>query len=170
MDRFVSPLVAGPTPGDQGTYAKLPPMPDMLDQGRRILASQPFSELLGSELLHLAEGHAELRIPIRVELNQQHGFVHGGVISYAADNALTFAGGSALGTGVVTSEFKINYVRPAHGDSLFARARVIHCGRTQAVCRCEVFSSQQGAERLCATALGTIARLAAPAEDSRRQP
>lgn len=156
--------------GDQRAFAKLPQIPDMLDQGKRILASQPFSELLGAELLHLAEGHAELRIPIRVELNQQHGFVHGGVISYAADNALTFAGGTALGTGVVTSEFKINYVRPACGDSLFARTAVIHCGRTQAVCRCELFSSKQGDERLCATALGTIAKLAPPAEDSRRQP
>ena len=137
-------------------------MPDMLDPGRRILASQSFSVLLRAELLRLADGHAELRIPIRAELKQQHGFVHGGVISYAADNALAFAGGSALGLGVVTSEFKINYLRPARGDSLVARAAVVHCGRTQAVCRCDVLISEQGAERLCATAQGTIAKLAAP--------
>ena len=73
---------------------KLRSMPDMLGLGRRILASQPFSVFLGAELLHLADGNAELRIPIRDELRQQHGFVHGGVISYAADNALTFAGAS----------------------------------------------------------------------------
>ena len=103
----------------------------MLGPGRRILASQPFSVLLGAELLRLADGRAELRIPIRGELKQQHGFVHGGVISYAADNALTFAGGSVLGADVVTSEFKINYLRPAQGDSLVARAAAIHCGRTR---------------------------------------
>ena len=114
--------------------AKLRSMPDMLGPGRRILASQPFSVLLGAELLHLADGNAELRIPIRDELKQQHGFVHGGVIGYAADNALTFAGGSVLGADVVTSEFKINYLRQAQGDSLVARATAIHCGRTQAVC------------------------------------
>ena len=139
-------------------------MLDILGPGRRILASQPFSVLVGAELLHLGDGRAELRIPIRAELKQQHGFVHGGVISYAADNALTFAGGSVLGTGVVTSEFKINYLRPAQGDSLVARAAVVHCGRTQAVCRCDILSSEQGADHLCATAQGTIAKLATPSE------
>lgn len=86
-----------PTTGS-GARATLRPMPDMLGPGRRILASQPFSVLLDAELLRLGDGRAELRIPVRAELKQQHGFVHGGVISYAADNALTFAGGSALGT------------------------------------------------------------------------
>ena len=139
-------------------------MPELLGPGRRILAAQPFSVLLGAELLHLGDGRAELRLPIRADLQQQHGFVHGGVISYAADNALTFAGATALGTGVVTSEFKINYLRPVQGDSLVARAAVVHCGRTQAVCRCDVFSSEGGADRLCATAQGTIARLATPSD------
>jgi uncharacterized protein (TIGR00369 family) len=97
-------------------------MEDMLTWGRRVLASQRFSVLLGAELLGFSPGSAELRIPIKAELKQQHGFVHGGVISYAADNALTYAGGSALGPGVVTSEFKINYVRPALGEFLIARA------------------------------------------------
>ena len=134
-------------------------MEDMLTWGRQILASQPFSVLLGAELLGFAEGRAELRIPVRAELKQQHGFVHGGVISYAADNALTYAGGSALGPGVVTSEFKINYLRPATGEFLVARASVVHAGRNQAVCRCEVYVSDKGVETLCASAQGTIARL-----------
>ena len=64
-----------------------------------------------------------------------------------------------LGAGVVTSGFTISFLRPADGDFLIARATVVHCGRNQAVCRCDVFVSQQGAERLCATAQGTIARL-----------
>ena len=85
----------------------------MLELGRKILASQPFSAFLVAELLGLAEGAAELSVPIRPEFAQQHGFVHDGIVSYAADNALTFAGGTVLGTAVVTSEFKINYLRPA---------------------------------------------------------
>ena len=129
---------------------------DMLRLGRKILASQPFSVYLGAELLSLSPGRAELRIPIRPEFGQQHGFVHGGIVSYAADNALTFAGGSLLGPAVVTSEFKINYLRPATGDHLVARAHAVHHGKRQAVCRCDVFVSDQGAEVLCATAQGTI--------------
>ena len=128
----------------------------MLELGRKILASQPFSVFLGAELTDLSAGKAELRIPIRPEFGQQHGFAHGGIVSYAADNALTFAGGSVLGTGVVTSEFKINYLRPALGESLVARASVIHHGKRQAVCRCDILVSDNDQETPCAAAQGTI--------------
>jgi uncharacterized protein (TIGR00369 family) len=139
-------------------------MDDMLTWGRQVLAAQPFSVLLGAELVSFSEHRAELKIPIRAELMQQHGFVHGGVVSSAADNALAYAGGSVFGPGVVTSEFKINYLRPAKGDFIAARASVIHAGRNQAVCRCDVFVCSDGSEVLCATAQGTIARLGASPE------
>jgi uncharacterized protein (TIGR00369 family) len=134
-------------------------MTNDLAAGREILAAQPFSSLLGTQICSWSRGCAELRIPIADKLKQQHGFVHGGVISYAADNALAFAGASVLGAAVVTSEFKINYVRPAIGDFLIARAAVIYSGKSQAVCRCDVFVSAEQGERLCATSQGTIARL-----------
>ncbi len=89
---------------------------------------------------------------------------HGGVISYAADNALTYAGGSVLGPSVVTSEFKINYVRPAMGEFIVARGTVVHAGKNQAVCRCDVYVFNSGSERLCATAQGTITRFTQPSE------
>jgi uncharacterized protein (TIGR00369 family) len=133
---------------------------DMLAQGRQVLASQPFSELVGAVLTRFDHDGTELRVPIRPSLKQQHGFVHGGVLSYVADNALTYAGGAALGFKVVTSEYKINYVRPAIGEEIVARASAIHAGKSQAVCRCEVFVVNEGKETLCAIAQGTIARLA----------
>lgn len=134
-------------------------MTEQMQLGQRVLAAQPFSALIGAELIQFASGHAEIRIPIVERLKQQHGFVHGGVLSYAADNALTFAGGSVLGPQVVTSEFKINYLRPALGDHLLARAVVVHAGKNQAVCRCDIFVIDEEGERLCATAQGTISRL-----------
>ncbi|KAF0166244.1 MAG: thioesterase [Rhodocyclaceae bacterium] len=138
---------------------------DLLKLGRRILAEQPFSVLLGAELTAFEPGRAELRLPVRQELKQQHGFVHGGVVSYLADNALTYAGGSANpGQGVVTSEFKINYLRPAIGDVLIARASVLYAGKTQIVCRCDIFAVTGTEEKLCATAQGTIAPLGAPSK------
>jgi len=85
----------------------------MLDIGRRVLSAQPFSVLLGAELRELADGHAELRVPLRPDLLQQDGLVHDGLICYAADNAITFAAGSVLGTGVLTSGSRIDYLRPA---------------------------------------------------------
>ena len=62
-------------------------MTPTFELGKSVLASQPFSVLLGTELTRFADGIAELRLPIRDDLKQQNGFVHGGVLSYAADNA-----------------------------------------------------------------------------------
>ena len=81
--------------------------------GREILAKQPFSVLLGAELAALSPGQVDLQLVLRPEHLQQNGFAHGGVVSYLADNALTYAGGTAMRVPVVTSEYKINYVRPA---------------------------------------------------------
>jgi uncharacterized protein (TIGR00369 family) len=131
---------------------------DLMSMGQRALASQPFSALLGAQLTAFADGIAELVLPTRPELLQQHGFVHGGVLGYLADNALTFAGGSVLGEAVLTSEFKINYVRPASGERLIARAVVVGRSQTQAVCRCDIFAVKDGQEKLCAAAQGTIVK------------
>ena len=130
---------------------------DMLRYGRHVLAQQPFSALLAAELEMFAPGHAELAVPLAPSLLQQHGFVHGGVLSYLADNALTFAGGSVLGD-AVTAEFKINYLRPAiGGQRLLAVATVVGSGKSQAVCRCDVFVLREdGGRTLCAAAQGTI--------------
>ncbi len=135
----------------------------LLQKGQAFLALQPFSVLIGAELHVLSVGRCELHVPVTPKILQQNGFVHGGVVSYAADNALTYAGGTALDWAVVTSEFKINYLRPAIGERLIARAHAVHAGKSQAVCRCDVFVLAAGKEKLCAVAQGTIARL--PAKD-----
>ena len=136
------------------------PLPaDPLAYGRRVLDEQPFSRMLGATLEAWGEGTAELALPLKPELLQQDGFVHGGVLAYLADNALTYAGGSVLG-GVLTSEMKINYLRPARdGERLLAVATVVGSGRTQAVCRCDVFVESRGARKLCAAAQGTIRKV-----------
>ena len=132
----------------------------LLMRGREVLAEQPFSRLLGAELKRLEPGGiCELELALRTELLQQNGFAHGGVVSYLADNALTYAGGAAAGVGVVTSEFKINYVRPAIGERLVARAEAVSVGKNQIVCRCDVFVRSGGDEKLCAVAQGTITRI-----------
>ncbi len=138
-----------------------------LAMGREALASQPFSRLLGAELSALEPGRVELQLALTDQLKQQMGFAHGGVVSYLADNALTFAGGTAMRVPVVTSEYKINYVRPAVGERLIARARAVHVSKSQAVCQCEVFAVVGGREKLCAIAQGTIAKLGgAPSADA----
>jgi uncharacterized protein (TIGR00369 family) len=132
---------------------------DLADFAHGIFKAQPFSIFLGAELTSVGPGSAEIRIVNRPEIQQQHGFVHGGVLSYLADNALTFAGGLALGGDALTAEYKINYVRPAVGDQVVARAEATVTTRRQAVCQCSVYVvSEQGEEQLVALAQGTIVR------------
>ncbi|MEV8592997.1 PaaI family thioesterase [Streptomyces sp. NPDC052012] len=134
-----------------------------LATAQQALDSQPFSRLVGARVTAFGEGGATLEVDVREELHQQHGFVHGGVLSYAADNALTFAGGAALGPHVLTGGFSIQYLRPAVGRTLRARAEVVHAGRRQAVVRCELLmADDDGTETLCAVAQGTVLPIAAP--------
>ncbi|MEV8455782.1 PaaI family thioesterase [Streptomyces sp. NPDC052095] len=128
-----------------------------LTAARKVLDSQPFSGLLGARLTAFGNGAATLEVDIRPELQQQNGFLHGGVLAYAADNAITFAAGTTLGPQVLTGGFSIQYVRPGTGATLVARAEVAHTGRRQAVVRCELFAvAEDGEERLCAVAQGTV--------------
>jgi len=133
-------------------------MKELFAFGQSILENQPFSVLLGTALDQFEPGKATLRLAVQDKLKQQHGFVHGGVVSYLADNALTYAGGSVLGDSV-TSEYKINYLRPAIGELLVAQASVISSGKSQAVCQCQVLAVQDGEERMVAFAQGTIRKV-----------
>ena len=128
-----------------------------LAMGREVLAAQPFSRLIGAELAAFSRGHCELHVPIGESVKQQHGFVHGGVLSYAADNALTYAGGSALGLPVVTAEFKINLMRPAIGERFIAIGKVQNAGKMLTVCTGEVRSvAQDGTQKVVALMQATV--------------
>jgi len=133
-------------------------MDNLFEFGKAILESQPFSQLIGAELTGFEPGRTEISLVITDQLKQQHGFVHGGIVSYMADNCLTYAGGSVLGDSV-TSEYKINYVRPAMGETLVAKSTVLSSGKTQAVCECKVFAIADGKEALVAVAQGTIIKV-----------
>jgi uncharacterized protein (TIGR00369 family) len=135
-------------------------MTSPLEIGRSILGAQPFSVLLGTEMTAYGADGAELRLAITDAIRQQHGFAHGGVLAYLADNALTFAGGFALGGGVLTADLKLNYVRPGVGQLLIARATAISAGKSQAVCRGEVFAVDEGVEKVCLIAQGMVLRAA----------
>lgn len=110
------------------------------DTSMAAFSAHPFSTLLGARITAFSTEGTEIRLPVRDELRQQHGFVHGGVLAYLADNALTFAGGAMLDGHIVTAELKLNYVRPARGTELVVRAHALSAGRTQAVARCEIYS------------------------------
>jgi uncharacterized protein (TIGR00369 family) len=125
------------------------------DVASEVLSKQAFSALLGAELLSFGDGVAAISVPHRPELLQQHGFLHGGVIAYAIDNAITFAAGTVLGTSILTAGISVVYLRPA-GAAITATATVIGSTRRQAVVNCEVHSTDaDGRDVLVATGQGT---------------
>ncbi len=137
--------------------AEPPVLPIDFSVAQRVLDAQPFSRLVQARVTWFGESAATLEIGIREELQQQNGFLHGGVLAYAADNSITFAAGTTLGPAVLTSGFSIQYVRPATGVKLVARAVVVHSGRRQATVRCELSTvGGDGLETLCAIAQGTV--------------
>jgi uncharacterized protein (TIGR00369 family) len=131
-----------------------------LASAQRVLASQPFSVLLGTRVVAFGDGAVTLELDARDDLRQQNGFLHGGVLAYAADNALTFAAGSAVGPRVLTAGFTVDYLRPHSGRVLRAHATVVRAGRRRVVCRCDLYSvDEAGTQTLCAVAQGTIATI-----------
>ena len=91
-------------------------------------------------------------------IEQQHGFVHGGVVSMIADSAAGYAAMSVApaDASVLSVEFKMNMLAPADGDRLIARGEVVKAGRTLIVTRAEVFAVKDGAEKICALMQQTI--------------
>jgi uncharacterized protein (TIGR00369 family) len=87
-----------------------------------------------------------LELPVREELGQQHGFVHAGVVSTLLDNACGFAGLSAMeaDSGVLTSNFTVNLLRPAAGEVLVAEGHVVQAGRTLVVCQARAWCEAGG--------------------------
>lgn len=136
-------------------------MPRIIEIARTIFEGQPFSRLIGAELTEITPTRAIIEVALRDDLRQQHGYAHGGVLSYLADNAITFAGGVALEGDALTSEFKINYLKPGTGPLLRAVAEPLSVSGRQAVCQCRILSVDGDAETRVAVALGTVVRASA---------
>ncbi|HEX5510520.1 MAG TPA: PaaI family thioesterase [Actinomycetales bacterium] len=128
-----------------------------IEDARTVLAAQPFSRLLGARLVEFRRGFSVLEVPQRVDHAQQHGFVHGGVIAYAADNVAAFAAGTVLGPSVVTAQLEIDFRRPAT-SGLRAEGEVIDHDDRGAECRCRVLDANG---TVCATATALV-RLTRP--------
>jgi uncharacterized protein (TIGR00369 family) len=116
----------------------------------------------------IRSGFFQSRVVIEEHHRQQDGFIHAGVMATMADHT----GGYAAFTTVpeefqiLTIEFKINFLRPAHGDSLICRSRVIRGGSRIIISESEVFDQRREEEVLAAKALITL--MAVPKEKIRR--
>jgi uncharacterized protein (TIGR00369 family) len=122
-----------------------------------------FIKTCGIHLVSLERGLAESKLEITAAHTQQDGFVHAGVMATMADHTAGYAAFSVVADDVriLTLEFKINFLRPATGDHLICRARVVKEGKKIVVADSEVYAHHQGTEKLAAKALVTL--MAVPA-------
>jgi uncharacterized protein (TIGR00369 family) len=107
-------------------------------------------------LVEWGKFHSE--VAIEEKHRQQDGFVHAGVMATMADHT---AGYSAFTTvpdefQILTIEFKINFLRPAFGDSLICQSRVIREGRRVLVAESEVFDVRDNRRVPVAKAMVTL--------------
>ena len=142
--------------------------PGFAERVRASFAKQHAMELIRATLPVVDTGRTEIHLPHWAGVEQQHGFVHGGVVGMIADSAAGYAANTLTpaDTSVLTVEYKLNLVAPADGQRLVARGEVIKPGRTLIITRAEVFAIRDEQWTLCAIMQQTIMAMQGKSERS----
>jgi uncharacterized protein (TIGR00369 family) len=125
-----------------------------------------FDVLIGTEWIDDDPEHARVRVPVRDDLRQPVGLLHGGVMSSLVESvcsratALTVMGDGMMAMG---QSISVNFIRPITEGHAEVTARARHRGRTTWVWEAEVRDAE---DRLCALAQMTIAVRSIPRSDS----
>lgn len=135
--------------------------PDFAKRIQNSFDAQGVMGHIGALMMSVRPGYCEIELPYSDEVSQQHGFFHGGIISTIADTAAGYAASSLMDAedGVLTVEYKINFMAPADGDRALARGQVLRPGRTLTVTRAEVSVIKDGQETICAVLQQTMMRI-----------
>jgi len=142
----------------QCEFAMMQSADDGIERVRSSFAKQGLMNTLGATLSNVSPVAVEIALRPDPSISQQHGFVHAGAVSAIADTAAGYAALTLMsaGTGVLTTEFKINLLAPAIGDVISARGRVVKAGRTLTLAQTEVFAESGGQSKLIALLTATL--------------
>lgn len=134
---------------------------DFENRVRESFSRQNFMQYLHATLKIISPGFCEIHIPYDINLTQQHGFFHAGIVGTIADNAAGYAAYSLMehDSSILSVEFKLNLLAPADGELLIGRSNVLKYGRTLTVCRSDVFIVKNGLEKICAASQLTMMEL-----------
>jgi uncharacterized protein (TIGR00369 family) len=131
----------------------------------RVMTMPGFPKWADMRLVAAEPGKVSMALARRPELTQFFGHFHGGVITALADQAAGACATSSMPDGkiAVTVEIKVNFLSPAGGEEIIARAETIQAGSSIAVVKVEVVTVNAGAERACAFATATMRAMDLPA-------
>ena len=116
-----------------------------------------FDGLIGTEWISADPADARVRVPLRDELRQPFGLMHGGVLSSLVESVCSWATAGAVyddGMAAMGQSIGVSFLRPITAGLAEVRAVARHRGRTTWVWECEVRDDE---DRLCALAQMTIA-------------
>jgi uncharacterized protein (TIGR00369 family) len=138
---------------------------DRIKQLAAIMDLPGFPKSAGMRVVSIEPGKVTMALAKRDDLCQFFGHFHGGVITALADHAAGACATSSMPDGkiAVTVEIKINFLAPADGEEIIARAETIQAGSSIGVVKVEVVSLKAGAERACAFATATMRAMDMPA-------
>lgn len=138
---------------------------DRIRQLAGIMELPGFPKSAGMRVVSAEPGKVTMALARKPELCQFFGHFHGGVITALADHAAGACATSSMPEGkiAVTVEIKINFLAPADGEEIVARAETIQAGSSIGVVKIEVASQKAGAERICAFATATMRAMDLPA-------
>ncbi|MBS4022716.1 MAG: PaaI family thioesterase [Dethiobacter sp.] len=104
----------------------------------------PYWELLGISVVRWETGFARLVMPVKKDLLQVYGLVHGGAIASLIDSSIAVAltSGLAPGESASTVELKVNYLAPVLEGKIFADTRIVKRGKTIVVGITEVVDEE----------------------------
>jgi uncharacterized protein (TIGR00369 family) len=125
---------------------------------RESFARQGAMALIGANLVDVRPGYCALALAPRAETAQQHGYVHAGILATLVDSAGGYAGYTLFpeDSSVLTVEFKLNLLAPAHGERIVAEGFVVKAGRTLTITRGEVHAERAGERTLVAIMQQTL--------------
>jgi uncharacterized protein (TIGR00369 family) len=135
-----------------------PPDPDFESRVRYGFNLQRVMATMGAMITKIAAGEVHIELPFNSAFTQQHGFIHAGIITSIVDSACGFAASTLMpaSSGVLTVEFKVNFLSPATGEKFIGIGRVIKPGRTLTVCNGEAFAIEKGEQKLIAAMQATM--------------
>jgi 1,4-dihydroxy-2-naphthoyl-CoA hydrolase len=123
----------------------------------REIGPSRFDELIGTEWLSDDPEDARVRLPVREDLLQPVGLVHGGVFSSLVESVCSRSTAFAVfdqGMAAMGQSIHVTFMRPITEGTIEVSARARHRGRTTWIWDAEV---TDGEGRLCALARMTIA-------------
>jgi 1,4-dihydroxy-2-naphthoyl-CoA hydrolase len=116
-----------------------------------------FDRLYGLEIVSMDDGEVRARVPVRPEILQPAGLVHGGLFAAMAESMASIATYLAVheqGRTAVGQSNQTTFLRPITSGTIHATARARHRGRTTWVWEVDV-TDDDG--RLCALVRMTVA-------------